>query len=155
MLFCGINPGLMSAATGHHFARPGNRFWPVLHASGFTPRLLRPDEERELLTYGLGITNVVERASARADELDAGELREGGRLLAHKTERLRPAWLAVVGVTAYRTAFGERTAQVGPQERLIGPAKVWVLPNPSGLNAHWTPKAMAAEYARLREAAAA
>ncbi|OEV10407.1 G/U mismatch-specific DNA glycosylase [Streptomyces nanshensis] len=153
VLFCGINPGLMSAATGHHFARPGNRFWPVLHASGFTPRLLRPDEERELLAYGLGITNVVARASARADELSDEEYREGGRLLAEKAERLRPSWLAVVGVTAYRTAFGERGAQVGPQERRIGPAQVWVLPNPSGLNAHWTPRQMAEEYARLREAA--
>ncbi|OEU94529.1 DNA glycosylase [Streptomyces abyssalis] len=145
----------MSAATGHHFARPGNRFWPVLHASGFTPRVLRPDEERELLTYGLGITNVVQRASARADELSDEEYREGGRQLAEKVTRLRPLWLAVVGVTAYRTAFGERAARIGPQERLIGGARVWVLPNPSGLNAHWTPQAMAEEYARLREAAAA
>ena len=153
VLFCGINPGLMSAATGHHFARPGNRFWPVLHASGFTPRLLRPDEQRELLAYGLGITNVVARASARADELSDEEYREGGRLLTEKAERLRPSWLAVVGVTAYRTAFGERGAQVGPQERRTGPARVWVLPNPSGLNAHWTPRQMAEEYARLREAA--
>ncbi|RAJ57448.1 G/U mismatch-specific uracil-DNA glycosylase [Streptomyces sp. Amel2xB2] len=153
VLFCGINPGLMSAATGHHFARPGNRFWPVLHASGFTPRLLRPDEERELLAYGLGITNVVARASARADELSDEEYREGGRLLTEKAERLRPSWLAVVGVTAYRTAFGERGAQVGPQERRTGPARVWVLPNPSGLNAHWTPRQMADEYARLRKAA--
>lgn len=155
VLFCGINPGLMSAATGHHFARPGNRFWPVLHASGFTPRLLRPDEERELLTYGLGITNVVERATAQAGELSSEEYREGGRQLARKVSRLRPKWLAVVGVTAYRTAFGERAAQIGPQERMIGGARVWVLPNPSGLNAHWTPKAMAEEFSRLREAALA
>ncbi|WP_314173669.1 G/U mismatch-specific DNA glycosylase [Streptomyces winkii] len=153
VLFCGINPGLMSAATGHHFARPGNRFWPVLHASGFTPRRLRPDEERELLSYGLGITNVVPRATARADELSDEEYREGGRQLARKVSRLRPAWLAVVGVTAYRTAFGERGAQVGPQERLFGTTRVWVLPNPSGLNAHWTPQAMAEEFSRLRDAA--
>jgi double-stranded uracil-DNA glycosylase len=161
VLFCGINPGLMSAATGHHFARPGNRFWPVLHASGFTPRQLRPDEERELLTYGLGITNVVQRATARANEISAEEYREGGRLLAAKARRLRPSWLAVVGVTAYRTAFGERAGgapgevrgRIGPQERKIGGSRVWVLPNPSGLNAHWTPAAMAEEFARLREAA--
>jgi double-stranded uracil-DNA glycosylase len=153
VLFCGINPGLMSAATGHHFARPGNRFWPALHSAGFTPRLLRPDEERELLSYGLGITNVVQRASARADELSAEEYREGGRALERKVSRLRPRWLAVVGVTAYRTAFGDRSARVGPQERRIGGTRVWVLPNPSGLNAHWTPQAMAEEFSRLREAA--
>ncbi|SCK51798.1 G/U mismatch-specific uracil-DNA glycosylase [Streptomyces sp. WMMB 714] len=153
VLFCGINPGLMSAATGHHFARPGNRFWPVLHSSGFTPRQLRPDEERELLTYGLGITNVVQRASARADELDAEEYRSGGRLLAGKVRKLRPRWLAVVGVTAYRVAFEDKKAQVGPQQWRIGDTRVWVLPNPSGLNAHWTPQMMAEEFGRLREAA--
>ncbi|GAA4656760.1 G/U mismatch-specific DNA glycosylase [Streptomyces buecherae] len=153
VLFCGINPGLMSAATGHHFARPGNRFWPVLHASGFTPRRLRPDEERELLTYGLGITNVVARASARADELGADEYREGGRILREKVARLRPAWLAVVGVTAYRVAFDDRKARIGPQDTSLGDTRVWVLPNPSGLNAHWSLETMAEEYGRLREAA--
>ncbi|MFF9059332.1 G/U mismatch-specific DNA glycosylase [Streptomyces sp. NPDC101213] len=153
VLFCGINPGLMSAATGHHFARPGNRFWPVLHLSGFTPRLLKPAEQRELLSYGLGITNVVARASARADELTAEEYREGGRLLREKVARLRPRRLAVVGVTAYRVAFDDRTARIGPQERTIGDTRVWVLPNPSGLNAHWTTATMAQEYARLRVAA--
>src|SRR3954447_24127277 len=104
VLFCGINPGLYSAATGWHFARPGNRFWPVLHLAGFTPRLLHPSEQEELLSYGLGITNVVARASARADELSAEEYREGGRLLAEKVALLRPRWLAVVGVTANRAA---------------------------------------------------
>lgn len=153
MLFCGINPGLMTAATGHHFARPGNRFWPVLHLSGFTPRQLKPAEQAELLSYGLGITNVVARATARADELSAEEYREGGRLLAEKVVRLRPRWLAVVGVTAYRAAFGERGAAVGPQERVFGDTRVWVLPNPSGLNAHWTAATMAEEFARLRETA--
>lgn len=153
VLFCGINPGLMTAATGHHFARPGNRFWPVLHRSGFTPRQLRPDEQDELLVHGLGITNVVARATARADELSAEEYREGGRLLAAKVARLRPAWLAVVGVTAYRAAFGDRRAAIGPQETLIGGSRVWVLPNPSGLNAHWTVAGMAEEYGRLRAAA--
>ncbi|MFE4546877.1 G/U mismatch-specific DNA glycosylase [Streptomyces sp. NPDC056785] len=154
VLFCGINPGLMTAATGHHFARPGNRFWPVLHRSGFTPRLLKPSEQDELLSYGLGITNVVARATARADELTADEYREGGRLLGAKVERLRPRWLAVVGVTAYRSAFGERRAVIGPQERTIGSSRVWVLPNPSGLNAHWTAATMAEEFGRLRSAAA-
>ncbi|MYS39725.1 G/U mismatch-specific DNA glycosylase [Streptomyces sp. SID9944] len=153
VLFCGINPGLMTAATGHHFARPGNRFWPVLHRSGFTPRLLKPAEQGELLSYGLGITNVVARASARADELTREEYQEGGRLLALKVARLRPRWLAVVGVTAYRAAFDDRKAQVGPQERVIGDTRVWVLPNPSGLNAHWTTETMAQEFARLRVAA--
>ncbi|CBG74769.1 MULTISPECIES: G/U mismatch-specific DNA glycosylase [Streptomyces] len=153
VLFCGINPGLMTAASGHHFARPGNRFWPVLHLSGFTPRLLKPSEQGELPSYGLGITNVVARATARADELTAQEYVEGGRLLTAKVERLRPRWLAVVGVTAYRAAFGERKAGVGPQERTIGASRVWVLPNPSGLNAHWTAATMAEEFGRLRAAA--
>lgn len=155
VLFCGINPGLMSAATGHHFARPGNRFWPVLHRSGFTPRQLKPDQQRELLGYGLGITNVVARASARADELDDEEFREGGRLLTAKVQRWEPRWLAVVGVTAYRTAFSHKKARIGPQERTIGETRIWVLPNPSGLNAHWSAAAMAQEYAKLREAAQA
>ncbi|MEU6575718.1 G/U mismatch-specific DNA glycosylase [Streptomyces sp. NPDC046805] len=153
VLFCGINPSLMTAATGHHFARPGNRFWPVLHLSGFTPRLLKPAEQRELLSYGLGITNVVARATARAVELSAEEYVEGGVLLTEKVTRLRPRWLAVVGVTAYRAAFGSRKAQVGPQDGAIGDTRVWVLPNPSGLNAHWTATTMAQEFARLREAA--
>ncbi|HEY8986846.1 MAG TPA: G/U mismatch-specific DNA glycosylase [Streptomyces sp.] len=153
VLFCGINPGLMTAATGHHFARPGNRFWPVLHLSGFTPRQLKPAEQEELLSYGLGITNVVARASPRADELSAEEYQEGGRLLTAKVTRLAPRWLAVVGITAYRAAFGDRHARVGAQERTIGDTRVWVLPNPSGLNAHWTAATMAEEFARLREAA--
>lgn len=153
MLFCGINPGLMTAATGHHFARPGNRFWPVLHLSGFTPRLMRPSEQQELLSYGLGITNVVARATARADELSAEEYREGGRLLASRMTGWKPRWLAVLGVTAYRAAFDDRKAQVGPQERTFGDTRVWVLPNPSGLNAHWTAQTMAEEFGRLREAA--
>ncbi|MEU4132788.1 G/U mismatch-specific DNA glycosylase [Streptomyces wuyuanensis] len=153
VLFCGINPGLMTAATGHHFARPGNRFWPVLHASGFTARQLKPSEQDELLSHGLGITNVAARATARADELTAEEFREGGRILREKVERHRPRWLAVAGVTAYRTAFGERGARIGPQDRLIGETRIWALPNPSGLNAHWTLRTMAEEYGRLRAAA--
>ncbi|MFC5147690.1 G/U mismatch-specific DNA glycosylase [Streptomyces aureoversilis] len=153
VLFCGINPGLMSAATGHHFARPGNRFWPVLHASGFTPRQLRPAEQEKLLGYGLGITNVVARASARADELSTAEYVEGGRILTEKVELLKPRWLAVVGVTAYRVAFADKHAKIGPQERTIGTTRIWALPNPSGLNAHWPLPKMAEEYARLRAAA--
>ncbi|MCE4945415.1 MULTISPECIES: G/U mismatch-specific DNA glycosylase [Streptomyces] len=153
VLFCGINPGLMTAATGHHFARPGNRFWPVLHAAGFTPRQLRPDEQGELLDHGLGITNVVARPTARADELSAAEYREGGRLLAERVARLRPHWLAVAGVTAYRVAFDDKHAVIGPQERTLGTTRIWALPNPSGLNAHWTLATMAEEYGRLRTAA--
>lgn len=107
----------------------------MLHLSGFTPRLMKPAEQRELLSHGLGITNVVARATARADELSAEEYREGGRLLAEKVTLLKPRWLAVVGVTAYRAAFDDRKAAVGPQERVIGDTRVWVLPNPSGLNA--------------------
>ncbi|WP_435240840.1 G/U mismatch-specific DNA glycosylase [Streptomyces cucumeris] len=155
VLFCGINPGLMTAATGHHFARPGNRFWPVLHASGFTPRRLDPSEQAELVEYGLGITNVVARASARADELSDEEYRRGGRVLEEKVLRLRPRWLAVAGVTAYRVAFGDKRAAIGPQTRTIGETRIWALPNPSGLNAHWTLATMAEEFGRLRAAAEA
>ena len=152
VLFSGINPGLVSAWTGHHFARPGNRFWPALHRSGFTPRQLRPDEQAELLGLGLGVTNVVGRATARADELSAAELLAGGEVLGRKVLALEPAWLAVVGVTAYRTAFAEPRASVGPQGRRLGRTRVWVLPNPSGLNAHYTPATLAEEFARLRAA---
>jgi double-stranded uracil-DNA glycosylase len=153
VLFSGINPGLVSALTGHHFARPGNRFWPALHRSGFTPRQLQPAEQDELLVLRLGITNVAARATARADELSRAEVVEGGRLLREKVGRYAPAWLAVLGVTAYRTAFDKPKAAVGPQETTIGDTRVWVLPNPSGLNAHYTPTALADEFARLREAA--
>lgn len=138
VLFCGINPGLYSAATGWHFARPGNRFWPALHASGFTPRLLAPSEQQEITRYGLGITNVVPRPTAQAAELTADELRDGGARLAELAERRKPRFLAIAGVTAYRTAFARPRAVVGRQDDLIGPARVWILPNPSGLNASWT-----------------
>lgn len=149
VLFCGINPGLVSAATGHHFARPGNRFWPVLHRSGFTPRQLRPAEQGELRALGLGITNMVARASARADELTPDELTAGGDRLRALVADVAPAWLAVVGITAYRAAFTEPGAAVGPQDRTVGGTRIWVLPNPSGLNAHWTVEAMTEEFARL------
>jgi TDG/mug DNA glycosylase family protein len=153
VLFCGINPGLWSAATGHNFARPGNRFWPALHRGGFTPRLLRPDEERELLRHRLGITNLVDRATARAAELDAAELVAGGAALAAKVRRYRPEFLAVLGVGAYRDAFGHRGATVGPRPERLEGARVWVLPNPSGLNAHFQLDRLAVEFAALREAA--
>ncbi|MGF1431566.1 G/U mismatch-specific DNA glycosylase [Kitasatospora sp. LaBMicrA B282] len=152
VLFCGINPGLWSGATGHHFARPGNRFWPALHRSGFAPRLLRPDEQGDLLALGLGITNVVARTSAKADELSRAELREGGAALAERVATLRPRVLAVLGIGAYRTAFGKPRAVVGRQPEGLGDTEVWVLPNPSGLNAHYTLDALAAEFRTLREA---
>jgi TDG/mug DNA glycosylase family protein len=143
VMFSGINPGLWSAATGLHFARPGNRFWPTLHRAGFTQRQLRPDEQVELLGLGLGVTNVAARATARAEDLVGEELLEGGRVLRQKVERLRPAWLAVVGIGAYRSAFEARDAVVGPQPETVGDTRVWVLPNPSGLNAHWPAPALA------------
>ena len=150
VLFSGINPGLYSAATGYHFARPGNRFWPALHRSGFTPRQFRPDEQEQLLGLGLGITNIVDRATARADELTTQELRDGGAALLAKAGRLRPRWLAVVGITAYRTAFGEAGAAVGPQERTASGTRLWVLPNPSGLNASWPTPRLVEAFAELR-----
>ena len=153
VLFAGINPSLYSAATGHHFARPGNRFWPALHRSGFTSRQLRPDEQPVLPGLGLGITNVVARATARADELDAAELRAGGQALAELAGSLSVSWLAILGVTAYRTAFGLPQAVVGLQAGRLGGARVWILPNPSGLNAHWSAAALAEEFGRLRAAA--
>jgi TDG/mug DNA glycosylase family protein len=150
VVFAGINPGLYSAATGFHFARPGNRFWPALHRSGFTPRQLRPDEQDQLIGLGLGITNIAARATARAAELSPAELRDGARLLTEKIARLRPQWLAVVGVTAYRTAFAAPQALVGPQDAAIGPTRLWVLPNPSGLNASWTTPKLTEAYRDLR-----
>jgi double-stranded uracil-DNA glycosylase len=155
VLFAGINPGLWSAATGHHFARPGNRFWPALHRGGFTPRQLRPDEQETLLGYRLGITNLVDRGSARADELTVDELVAGARRLSAKVRRYRPEWLAVLGVTAYRSAFGKRAVRVGPQEERIGGTRIWVLPNPSGLNAAWTTPRLAEAFTDLRRAAQA
>ncbi|WP_408607117.1 G/U mismatch-specific DNA glycosylase [Actinokineospora bangkokensis] len=152
VLFCGINPGLYSGYTGHHFARPGNRFWPALHASGFTPRLLRPDEQDELTGFGLGVTNLVARATARADELTDDELRRGGERLVRVVREHQPRMLAVVGITAYRTAFDVPKAVIGRQPTAIGDAGVWVLPNPSGLNAHYQLDALAAEFRKLREA---
>jgi TDG/mug DNA glycosylase family protein len=153
VLFCGINPGLWSAWSGHHFARPGNRFWPALHRSGFTPRQLRPAEQGELPALGLGITNVVERGSARAAELSRAELRAGGAALATKVIHHAPRWLAVLGVTAYRDAFEEPKASIGHQERVIGTTRVWVLPNPSGLNAAWPTAKMVDAFTEFRRIA--
>jgi TDG/mug DNA glycosylase family protein len=151
VLFCGINPGLYSAATGHHFARPGNRFWPALHLSGFTPRLLAPREQQEITAYGLGITNVVARATAQAAELSAVELRDGGARLVDLVSRHRPRVVAVAGVTAYRVAFGRPRAGIGSQQEPIGPARLWILPNPSGLNASWQLPRLTEAFRELRE----
>ncbi len=150
VLFCGINPSVYSAVVGHHFARPGNRFWPALHASGFTRRRLAPQEQRELLALGCGITNVVERATVSADVLADEELAEGGRRLERKVRRYRPQVLAVLGIGAWRTAFGHPRASLGPQPQSLGGARVWVLPNPSGLNAHYRPEDLARLFRELR-----
>ena len=137
VLFCGINPSLYSAAVGHHFARPGNRFWRSLHAAGFTERLLTPFEDSDLLQSRYGLTNIVDRATARADQLDAEELVTGKQQLAAKVEQYRPKFLAVLGISAYRTAFNRPKAVVGQQDESLYSAIIWVLPNPSGLNAHY------------------
>lgn len=150
VLFCGINPGLYSGYTGHHFARPGNRFWPTLHAAGFTPRRLAPAEERKLLWHGYGITNLVRRATATAAELTTAELRSGGERLLATVEYYRPTVVAVLGVSAYRTAFDLPRATLGKQANGLGPAHLWVLPNPSGLNAHYTPDMLADVYREFR-----
>ncbi len=150
VLFCGINPGLYTAAVGHHFARPGNRFWPALFAAGFTDKLLSPFEEQELLTNGYGITNVVERATATAAELSIEEYIEGGQRLEATVRRMRPRFIAVLGVGAYRTAFDRPKAKLGLQLETIGETIIWVLPNPSGLNAHYQPKELARLFKELR-----
>lgn len=137
VLFCGINPSLYSAAVGHHFARPGNRFWPTLHHAGLTDRLLNPAEDQQLLQFGYGLTNIVDRATARADELAPEELVAGQQQLSAKVEQHRPQVLAILGISAYRTAFHRPKATIGPQPELLHDAILWVLPNPSGLNAHY------------------
>jgi TDG/mug DNA glycosylase family protein len=153
VLLCGINPSLTSGAVGLHFATPGNRLWPTLHAAGWTSRRLFPHETEQLLAAGCGITNLVARATARADELADEELRAGLDHLHELAERLAPRYVAFLGLSAYRAATGERRATVGPQDRLVGPSKVWLLPNPSGLNASWQLPRLAEAYAALREAA--
>jgi TDG/mug DNA glycosylase family protein len=152
VLFCGINPGLYTAAVGHHFARPGNRFWPALYAAGFTDHLVSPFAERELLQSGYGITNVVMRATATADQLTREELRLGAKRLAAKVRRYEPAFLAVLGLGAFRTAWERPSAVIGRQEHLLGKTIVWVLPNPSGLNAHFQAKDLALLFRELKAA---
>ena len=151
MLFCGINPGLYSAATGHHFARPGNRFWPALHAAGFTPRLLHPSEQRLLLKGGYGITNLVNRATATADELAPVEFVSGRRRLAAKLRRYRPASIVFLGLGAYRQAFGRPRVTIGRQPETFEGAEIWVLPNPSGLNANYQLAALVELFRALRK----
>jgi len=152
VLFCGINPGLYSGATGHHFARPGNRFWPALYRAGFTDRLLSPWEERELLHYGLGITNRVARTTASASELAPEELVEGQRKLLAKVRRYAPRCLAVLGVEAYRHGFRQPHAKIGRQPESLDGTMVWLLPNPSGLNAHYQLDDLARLFRELRKA---
>jgi double-stranded uracil-DNA glycosylase len=150
VLFVGINPGRYSGATGFHFAGPGNRFWPSLHLSGFTDRRLLPSEVGLLPQFGCGVTNLVARTTARADELSDDELRAGRLRLLRKVRRYRPRWVVFVGLGAYRVAFGRKDAVVGPQPERIGDARVWVLPNTSGLNANYSPDDFAEEFRKLR-----
>ena len=152
VLFCGINPGLYTAAVGHHFARPGNRFWPALYAAGFTDHLLSPFDERELLKNGYGISNVVMRATASADQLSREELRHGGKRLTTKVRRYRPDFLAMLGLGAFRAAWEQPKAIIGRQEVTIGETVIWVLPNPSGLNAHYQAKDLARLFSELKAA---
>jgi TDG/mug DNA glycosylase family protein len=158
LLFVGINPGLWTAAAQAHFARRGNRFYPALYAAGIVDRLIdasdgyRPDDRAHLLARGVGITNVVARATARADELTADELIRGGRQLERRVGRIAPRVVALLGITAYRAAFGRRSARAGKQDETLAGAELWVLPNPSGLNAHSSLADLAAAY---REAAVA
>ena len=153
VLFCGINPGLYSGATGWHFARPGNRFWPALHRAGFTHRQLHPSEQHELLGLGMGVTNLVPRTTATADELSDDELRAGGVRLRGLVRQYMPGWLAVVGVSAYRVAFGATEATVGRQTITLGETGLWVLPNTSGINAHYQLPRLVEAFAALRDAA--
>jgi TDG/mug DNA glycosylase family protein len=149
VLFCGINPGLYSGAVCHHFARPGNRFWPALHAAGFTPRRFSPCEERLLLDYGYGITNIVDRATGSAAELTNEELQAGAARLHRKVRRYKPKVLACLGVTAYRTAFRRPEATLGRQKETLAGVAIWVLPNPSGLNAHFQLAGLARLFRKL------
>jgi TDG/mug DNA glycosylase family protein len=153
ILFCGINPGLYSGATGWHFARPGNRFWKVLHEAGFTDRVLHPSEQALLPHFGLGITILVPRTTAAAAELTPDEQREGGKRIRTLVRVWGPAWLAVVGISAYRIAFDAPTASIGRQDLTIDGTRVWVLPNPSGLNAHYQVPELVTAFRELREAA--
>jgi TDG/mug DNA glycosylase family protein len=153
VLFCGINPGLYTAWSGHHFAGPGNRFWPAIHAAGFTDRRLAPSEERLLLDRGYGVTNVVPRTTATAAELTAVDMEAGGRELVEKILRFRPGYLAILGIGAYRSAFHHPRARIGLQEETIGETRVWALPNPSGLNANYSLATLTELLRELRIAA--
>jgi double-stranded uracil-DNA glycosylase len=155
VLFCGINPSLRSAEAGHHFARPGNRFWPALHLAGITPRRLRPEQDAQLVAYGAGVTNLADRPTRAADELTPEELRAGAAALERLVAAWRPGLLAVVGVTAYRAAFGRPRAALGLQPEAVGGRPVWVLPNPSGLNAHHRLEDLAGLYAEAHRHALA
>lgn len=150
VLFCGINPSLMSAARGHHFARPGNRFWPALHLAGLTPSRLTPEQDGELPRYGLGVTNLVDRPTRTAAELSTDELRDGALALADLVARYRPRVVAVLGITAWRVAFDRPRAVLGLQPERVGGATTWAAPNPSGLNAHHQLPDLAASYRGLR-----
>lgn len=153
VLLCGINPSLMSAAIGHHFGNPANRLWAVLHLAGFTPRTLHPTESGDLLAYGIGVTNLVARATATAAELSPDEVRAGVGPLCGLVDLYEPRYVAFLGLTSYRTAFGRPGAEVGPQPEPLGPARAWLLPNPSGLNAHYQLPDLVRVFAELREAA--
>ena len=159
LLFVGINPGLRTAAIQTHFGKPGNRFWPALLRAGVIEEPVDVTEpmsdevKARLVARGLGISNLVRRATARADELTSEELREGAAHLVSLVERLRPRVVAVLGVTAYRTAFARPRAPVGRQPGGLGPADLWVVPNPSGLNAHETVDSLAAAYGEPARAA--
>lgn len=152
VVFVGINPGLWSGAVGHHFARPGNRFWKALHLSGFTDRVLAPEEDASLLERNLGVTNLVARTTASAAELSAVELRSGAVGLAERLAPLRPRVVAVLGIGAYRTGFGRPSATLGAQNDRLGTSRLWVLPNPSGINAHYQLDALVERFAELRRA---
>jgi double-stranded uracil-DNA glycosylase len=151
VLFCGINPGIWSGATGFHFAKPGNRFWKTLHLAGFSDRLLHPSEEHELLENGYGITSFCKRTTATAAELTNEEIIEGGKLLVKKINKYKPEFLAVLGIGAYRTAFNQPKAKLGLQAEKIGKTHIWLLPNPSGLNAHYQLNDLATLFRELRE----
>jgi TDG/mug DNA glycosylase family protein len=153
VVFVGINPGLWSGAVGHHFARPGNRFWKALHGAGFTERVLSPSDDASLLERGIGVTNLVNRTTANAAELSDEELRDGARRLAERLEPLRPRFAAMLGIGAYRTGFGRPKAVIGMQDDRLGASRLWVLPNPSGLNAHYQLGALIERFEELREAA--
>jgi TDG/mug DNA glycosylase family protein len=151
LLFCGINPGLYTAVTGHHFSGPGNRFWPALYGARITPRLFQPHEDADLLELGIGITNLVSRTTARADQLTTEELVAGGRTLNRKVRRYQPRILAFVGLGAYRTAFSRKEAREGLQAETVGRTRIWLLPNPSGLNAHHPPSTLVKLFGQLHD----